>query len=70
MFEYKVHTQRDKTLSGRFDRDDLEKVLNSYATDGWRLAEGFMVASLWKSPKAEIVLILERTTPSTSGPVQ
>jgi len=70
MFEYKVHTQGDKMLSGRFERDDLENVLNGYAAEGWRLAEGFMVASLWKSMKAEIVLILERTSPSTSGPFQ
>lgn len=70
MYEYKVHTQGDKMLSGRFDRDDLENVLNGYATDGWRLSQGFMVASLWKSMKAEIVLILERPTPSTGGPAR
>jgi hypothetical protein len=61
MFEYKVLTQRDKTFSGAFDSDALERALNEYAADGWRLAEGFMAASLWKSVKAEIVLILERS---------
>ena len=60
MLEYKVVTQRDKALSGAFDTEALERTLNEYATEGWRLAEGFTVASLWKSMKTEIVLILER----------
>jgi hypothetical protein len=64
MFEYKVLTERDKTFSGAFDPDALERVLNEYAADGWRLAESFMAASLWKSAKAEIIMILERATPS------
>jgi hypothetical protein len=61
MFEYKVLTERDKRFSGDFDPEALERVLNEFAADGWRLAEGFMAASLWKSVKAEIVLILERS---------
>jgi Domain of unknown function (DUF4177) len=69
MFEYKVVTQRDKTFSGAFDSDALEKVINGYANDGWRLAEGFMAASLWKSAKAEIVLILERQVRDVDAPV-
>ena len=66
MFEYKVLTQRDKALSGAFDTDALEQTLNEYAADGWRLAEGFTVASLWKSMKTEIVLILERARGGSS----
>ena len=61
MFEYKVLTEHDKMFSGAFDPTALERVLNEYAADGWRLAEGFMAASLWKSLKAEIVMILERS---------
>jgi hypothetical protein len=49
MFEYKIHTQRDKTFSGAFDPTEFEAALNAHAADGWRLAEGFMVSSLWKS---------------------
>ena len=49
MFEYKIHTQRDKTFSGAFDPTAFEAALNAHAADGWRLAEGFMVSSLWKS---------------------
>jgi Domain of unknown function (DUF4177) len=57
MFAYKIHTQRDKTFSGAFDPTEFEAALNAHGADGWRLAEGFKVSSLWKS---EIVLILER----------
>jgi len=39
----------------------LEKVLNTYAAEGWRVVEGFLAASVWKSAKAEIVVILERS---------
>ncbi len=60
MFEYKIHTQRDKALSGAFDTREIEDALNAHAVDGWRLAEGFRVSSPWKSTKSEIVLILER----------
>jgi hypothetical protein len=67
MVEYKVHTQRDKAYSGAFDPAELEAALNAHAADGWRLAEGFMVSSLWKSLKSEIVLILERPL-RTTGP--
>jgi hypothetical protein len=62
MFEYKVLTERDKVFSGSFDPETLEEVLNRYAADGWRLTEGFMVANIWKSAKAEIMFILERAT--------
>jgi hypothetical protein len=68
MVEYKILTQRDKTFSGAFDPDKLETLLNGYAADGWRLAEGFVVTSLWKSMKAEIMLILERSSDDTGGP--
>lgn len=60
MFEYKIHTQRDRALSGAFDPQKVEAALNAHAADGWRLAEGFMVSSPWKTTKSEIVLILER----------
>ena len=64
MFEYKIVTQRDKTFTGAFDAEALERTLNEYGADGWRLAEGFMAASLWKTMRAEIVLILERPKPA------
>ena len=61
MVEYKVLTERDSRLSGHFDPKVLEEALNSYAADGWRVVQGFLAASVWKSVKAEIVVILERS---------
>jgi hypothetical protein len=61
MFEYKVLTERDSRFSGKFDLDGLEKTLNGYAAEGWRLVESFVAANLAKSVKAEIVMILERS---------
>jgi hypothetical protein len=66
MFDYKVLTERDSKLSGRFDLEVLETMLNSYAAEGWRLVEGFVAANLAKSAKAEIVLILERPATEAS----
>lgn len=45
MFEYKVLSERDKRFSGRFDVDALEATLNSYAAEGWRLAESVVAAT-------------------------
>jgi Domain of unknown function (DUF4177) len=59
-FEYKMLTQRDTKFSGTFDLQGLESALNEHAAQGWRLAEGLVVTSFWKSGKAEIVLVLER----------
>ena len=61
MVEYKVLTERDNRLTGAFDQDALEAALNSYAAEGWRVVEGFQASSLWKSLKAELVVILERS---------
>ena len=63
MLEYKIVTQKDKTFTGAFDAEALERTLNEHGADGWRLAEGFMAASLWKTMRTEIVLILERPRP-------
>jgi Domain of unknown function (DUF4177) len=45
MFEYKIRTQRDKTLSGAFDPTELDAALNAHAADGWRIAEGVMFST-------------------------
>jgi Domain of unknown function (DUF4177) len=58
--EYKVLTERDSRFSGAFDAESLETTLNSYAAEGWRVVSGFTAASVWKSAKAEIMLVLER----------
>jgi hypothetical protein len=58
--EYKVLTERDSRFSGSFDPESLETTLNSYATEGWRVVSGFTAASVWKSAKSEIMIVLER----------
>ncbi|MBA3350439.1 MAG: DUF4177 domain-containing protein [Actinobacteria bacterium] len=61
MFEYKLLTERDSRFAGRFEPEDLETALNSYAAEGWRVVESSLAASLWKSAKAKIIVILERS---------
>jgi hypothetical protein len=68
MYEYKILTERDSRFAGRFDPEVLEAALNSYAAEGWRVVDGFLAASLWKSVKAEIVVILEREYVTPGGP--
>jgi hypothetical protein len=67
MVEYKVLTERDSRFAGKFDEAALEDALNSYASEGWRVATGFLVSSLWKSTKSEILIVLERDTPETAS---
>lgn len=62
MYQYKVLTERDSRFAGSFDEVGLEAALNSYAAEGWRVATGFLVSSLWKSTKSEILIVLERDT--------
>jgi len=37
MKEYKVLTQKDKWFGGKFDPNQLELALNSYAEEGWEV---------------------------------
>jgi hypothetical protein len=60
--EYKVLSERDSRFSGSFDPQSLEAALNGYAADGWRVVGGFTAASVWKSAKSEIMIVLERAT--------
>ena len=57
MFEHKIHTQRDKTFSGHSPPPRLKQPsmrTPRRVSEGWRLAERFMVSDLWKSMKSEI----------------
>ncbi|MDB5876077.1 MAG: hypothetical protein JWQ07_5519 [Ramlibacter sp.] len=49
-----VLTERDVRLLGSFDPESLEAILTSYATGGWRLAEGFVATNVWKSLEAAV----------------
>jgi hypothetical protein len=61
IYQYKVLTQKDKFFSRKFDPEQLEKALNSYASKGWRLnsaATAEIVIGM--SKREEIIFILER----------
>ena len=60
-YEYKVLTQKDKFFSRKFDPEQLELALNSYAKEGWEVVTaapaeiGRLAAS-----RDEIIFILKR----------
>lgn len=60
--QYKVLSERDHVIFGSFDPESLERALNSHAADGWRVVSAFTAASVWKSLKSEIMIVLERAT--------
>ena len=60
MYEYKVLTGRDGRFSGNFDAAELERILNSYAAEGWRLVEALVASNVMKTSKTEFMMILER----------
>ncbi len=59
--KYKVLTQKDKWFSGKFDPDALEKALNAYAEQGWKV-KGIATASIpsFGGTRDELVVVLER----------
>jgi hypothetical protein len=63
--EYKVLTKEDRRLSGKFSPEDLERALNSYAAEGWRVASSLMVTSPWTFSTSQVMVILERETPAS-----
>ncbi len=67
MYEYKVLTQKDKLLSGKFNPMLLEKAINSYAKQGWRV-KGISTAEIGAGigSREEIIIILERTIKNSS----
>ena len=61
----KILTERDSKFSGRFDLDQLETTLDSYAAEGWKIAGGISATSIWKSSKTEILMFLQRERSTT-----
>lgn len=61
--EYKILTQKDKWLSGKFNPESLEIALNSYAEQGWRFV-GCAAANISKfgNDRQEFIAVLERVT--------
>ncbi|MGH2788393.1 MAG: DUF4177 domain-containing protein [Actinomycetota bacterium] len=50
------------TDPGHFQSGKIEKLLNDHAAEGWRLVSSYQTQSVWKTFKANIILILERTS--------
>ncbi|HEX9754969.1 MAG TPA: DUF4177 domain-containing protein [Gemmatimonadales bacterium] len=63
MYEYKVVVQKHRTmLSGRFDHDDLEALLNNEALEGW-VFDGFVdpgVAAIMENGREVHLLVFRR----------
>ena len=62
MKEYKVLTQKDKWFSKKFDPEALEKALNSYASQGWKVVSAVTATfpGFISGNREEMVVILER----------
>jgi hypothetical protein len=63
--EYKVLTKEDRRWSGKFSPENLERTLNIYAAEGWRVVSSVPVASVWSISTSQIMILLERDTPAT-----
>ena len=63
--EYKVLTQQDPRWSGKFSPENLERALNRYAAEGWRVVSSIPVTSPWTISTSQIMLLLERETPAS-----
>jgi hypothetical protein len=59
--EYKVLSQQ----TGKSSPENLERALNSYAADGWRVVSSFPVSSPWTLSTAQIMVLLERESPAS-----
>ena len=62
MKEYKVLTQKDKWFGGKFDPLQLEKAINSYADEGWRVVSTSTATfpGFFSTNREELITILER----------
>ena len=63
--EYKVLTQEDQRWSGKFSPENLERALNSYAAEGWRVVSSLTTSSPWSLSTVQIMVLLERETPGS-----
>ena len=61
MKEYKVLTQKDKFIGGKFDPMKLEEALNSYAKQGWRVVAASTADIVgFGTNRQEFITIMER----------
>lgn len=60
-YEYKILSQKDKLLSGKFDPANLEIAINAYAQQGWRVLACTTADITGLGPsRQEFIAILER----------
>ena len=61
MKEYKVLSQKDRFLAGKFDPEKLEKAINSYAAEGWEVVS-VATASIpgLTGTREEMIVVMER----------
>jgi hypothetical protein len=62
--EYKVLTRQDRRWTGKFTPENLERTLNSYAAEGWRVVSSLPVTGAWSLSTSQIMVLLERETPA------
>lgn len=62
--EYKVLTKEDRRWSGKFSPENLERALNSYAAEGWRVVSSVPMTSPWSLSTSQVIVVLERETPA------
>ena len=61
IYQYKVLSQKDKFFSRKFDPEQLEKALNSFAGEGWRLNSAATAEiGYGMGTREEMIFILER----------
>jgi hypothetical protein len=61
MAQYKVMTQKDRFLSGKFDPEKLEAAINSYAEQGWRvISVATAEISRGMGNREELLVFMER----------
>jgi uncharacterized protein DUF4177 len=61
MKEYKVLSQKDKWFSSKFDPETLEKAINAYAEQGWRVVS-IATATIpgFTGTRDEMIVVFER----------
>ncbi|MBC7762309.1 MAG: DUF4177 domain-containing protein [Candidatus Saccharibacteria bacterium] len=61
MATYKVMSQKDRFMSGKFSPEKLEEAINAYAEQGWRVIS-MATASIPSlgGAREEIIVLLER----------
>jgi len=61
MKEYKVITRNDQFFAGKFDLENLESAINSYAARGWQVVSiGFAYIPSLRGNREKVAVVMER----------